>query len=404
MARGSESRGSVNADNATRMPTLVADEFNPTTFEAHIRAYESHVARKAIDASWFSQTLDHDLREMLVSRFGLVFPADVEQEKDESNEDYIKRRNASTTKLMDQIRVQIAPKGVQAATKKVLDDCKWDPKSEHVGFMRLYAGAHEQRFIRYARGLDKAQQTAPELLKLYRECFSHVRRPNDTDEYSTSKILERLGESEGWKEWKAAANHVFMMCQSVDNNDQYLSLLGVLPLMKKERPMRERPDRARDERKTDKRDKAGPKTKAEKQAFLKAKREKYAEKHKDAVCDNCNKKGHIAPFCPKRAEEDDAPRRRPATPTRSESGNDSDASQKSARTLSEAFRARKEKTFRKGDRSSPRFAASAKKTSMSKDEVKAELKKVSDSKSLRDLVLMAYDDLGVQQPSEDESE
>ena len=385
----SNNRGTYSDLVQHKIPTLKATLFSSVTFEAHVRAYEAHVSRKALEALWFSQTLDQDLRAMLVARFGIAFPPDTEQIDKEANVVYLKRRDDSTTEIIEAIRKTIAPKGVQAATTKVLDDCKWDPTSADIGSLRVAAALHEQKFSRYSKTLDEAQQTPAELVKLYLECFAHVKKhPSDSDDFTTAKILERLGEAKQWEDWTTYADHFFGMCQSVDDNDDNMALVGMLQIVKKSSkpPLVKIKTEPRDDVRPDKKvkDKEYQQVKTLAQR-LKEAREKYAAKHRDLECHTCGKKGHISPNCPLAAVAED----RDSSDSPPHRQRDATSSEK----LKEHFTKKKpEKVFRQGIRSSPRFASAATKNEFSREDVARALKDVKKPEKLRELVLLAYDD------------
>ena len=344
------SRGTYADLVQQKMPTLKAAFFNSASFEAHIREYEAHVDRKGVEANWFFQSLETDLRAMLVARFELKFPAGPDQKKDEDNVTYVTRRDASTTEVIAAVRKAIAPKGVQAATSRVLRECKWEPTANDIGTLRIYCGLHEQRFRRYSMGLDAAQLAESELVKLYLECFAHVKRsPTDADEFSTASILERLGESKDWDAWTQYADHVFAMCTSVDSNDDYLALVGMLPLLRRTPApyvrIKTEPAVVRIKEERHKGSTPVPTNIRDLAHKLKEARAKYAEKHRDLKCHSCGQTGHISPNCPLQAEPEG--RARP------------DAGRPQPRESPASTSRRPEKVFRQGIRSSPRFAASA---------------------------------------------
>lgn len=385
----SNNRGTYSELVQQKIPTLRATEFSSADFENHIKAYEAHVDRKAVDACWFSQTLDHDLKALLTSRFEIVFPPDVDQKDKEENIVYLTRRDESTTELIEKIRKVIAPKGIQAATAGVLGDCKWDPTVRDLGTLRIYAALHEQKFVRFSKSLDEKQRTDQELVKLYLECFAHVKKNHsDSDDFSTAKILERLGESEKWTEWKSYASHVFAMCLSVDNNDDYMALIGAHQLIEKSVRPSTQPNAEPVFRKIKVEKQSGATSQASQSQKdlaqkLKEARAKYAEKHRNLECHTCGKKGHIAPNCPLAAYSEE--RSRPEPGRRTEDS-------PPASSLAEHFTPKRaEKVFRPGTRKSPRFAASAK-SELSSDDVRAKLKSVKDPAELRKLVLLAYND------------
>ena len=201
-------------------PYLTAEKMmEPEGFRRHYEIWRQYSVVKGADAPWLKRTMDPEVIEALEANHGTTFGTDEAQQKGESDEDYIRRKEADAEQVAKSIFLVAAPKGTAASRDFISKACRWDVKTLKTNGMSLtlYSSMHRVRFKQRSAQLGDEHRTEQALIKAYLACF-HRKMEAELKHWSKEKKVTS---------WTQLAQHVQDICVTVEKAEHYRLLLGL---------------------------------------------------------------------------------------------------------------------------------------------------------------------------------